>query len=430
MAQQTIPLFLQPVTTTPNRAPTYVMDLGETIGLAWASLLANKLRSMLTMLGVIIGTAAVIALVAIGRGAQAQAEQQFKSLGSNLIFVRNGVARGSGPVSQGLGSASTLTLEDADAIAHTAAAVEAVAPQLNARAQVTFGGANTNTSIVGTTPSYVSVRDFLPLTGRFFNQVEVNQQTRVAVLGQTTVKSLGLDAQTALGKTIRIRGDDFRVIGTLEYKGANQFQDQDDQVVIPLTTMARRIVGVNSLKGIALSSIAVSAKSATQMDAAQFQLTNLLKLRHGEEDFNMRSQADLVDAASTSSAIFTTLLGWSAAISLLVGGIGIMNIMLVSVTERTREIGVRKAIGARSKDILWQFLVEAIVLSVTGGVLGVLLGIGTTLLIRISLGWETIISPESMVLAFAVSFAVGAFFGVYPARRAAGLDPITALRTD
>ncbi|WP_287131209.1 ABC transporter permease, partial [Candidatus Cyanaurora vandensis] len=413
---------------TPPRRRT--MDLGETLGLAWSSLLANRLRASLTMLGVIMGTAAVIALVAIGRGAQAQAERQFKSLGANLIFVRNGVANVGSSASQGVGSATTLTLEDAQAIARTAQAVEAVAPTLNTRAQVVWAGANTNTSVVGTTPEYVQVRDFLPLTGRFFNQLEVNQEQRVALLGQTTVDSLGLTAESALGKTIRIRSEDFLVIGTLEYKGATQFQDQDDQVLIPLTTMARRVVGNNSLNGISLSSIAVSAKSAEQMEAAQFQITNLLRLRHGSTDFQLRSQADLVDAASTSSAIFTTLLGWSAAISLMVGGIGIMNIMLVSVTERTREIGVRKAIGARSQDILWQFLIEAIVLSVTGGLLGIALGVGATFIIRNALGWETIISLDSIGLAFAVAFAVGAFFGVYPARRAAQLDPITALRTD
>ncbi len=411
-------------------AQTHSLDWIETIGLAWSSLLANKLRAALTMLGVIIGTGAVIALVAIGRGAQAQSERQYQSLGANLLFVRNGAATTGSPASQGAGSATTLTLDDATAIATTAQAVAAVAPTLNIRAQVVWNGANTNTDIVGTTPSYQEVRDFLPLTGRFFNQIELNDGQRVALMGQTVVDSLGLTPESAVGQTIRIRGEDFMIVGTLEYKGANQFRDQDDQVLIPLTTMARRIVGTNSLKGVALTSIAVSAKSPKQMSAAQFQISNLLRLRHGDSDFMIRNQTDLVDAANASSTIFTTLLGWSAAISLMVGGIGIMNIMLVSVTERTREIGVRKAIGARSQDILWQFLVEAIVLSVTGGILGILLGIGATFVIKSFLGWETIISGESIILAFLVSLAVGAFFGVYPARQAAQLDPITALRTD
>ncbi len=412
------------------------LDIAETIRLAWSSLLSNKLRSGLTMLGVIIGIGAVIAMVAIGRGAQAQTEAQLKSLGSNLIFVQNGTAVGGQPgASLGAGTATTLTWDDAKAIAATAAAVEDVAPSLNGRAQVVYGGFNTSTNLVGTTPAFVRVRDFLPLTGRFFNSLELEQGAKVALLGQTVVDALGLDPERALGKTVRIRGEDFLVIGTLEFKGATQFRDQDDQVVLPLTTMASRIVGVNSQNGIALSTISVSAKAPDQIEAAQYQMTNLLRLRHKivpprEDDFFIRTQADLVEASNSVTGVFTVLLGCTAAISLVVGGIGIMNIMLVSVTERTREIGIRKAIGARPADILWQFLIEAVVLASSGGLLGIAFGVASATLISTVLGWTTSIAPESIVLSLGVCLAIGVFFGVYPARQASQLDPIQALRTD
>jgi len=412
------------------------VDLAETVGLAWGSLNANRLRAALTMLGVIIGIGAVIAMVAVGRGAQVQTENQLKALGSNLLFVQNGTANFGSPASQGAGTATTLTWDDARAIAETCSAVRAVAPVLNARSQVVYGEANTNTFVLGTTPAYVSVRDFLPLTGRFFNLAEVEQGARVAVLGQTVVDTLGLTPQSALGRRIRIRGEDFTVIGTLEYKGADQFRDQDDQVIVPLTTMASRLVGVNSLGGsIALNSISVSAKGDDQMAAAEFQITNLLRLRHKiapprTDDFLVRSQADLLNAANSVTGIFTVLLGATAAISLVVGGIGIMNIMLVSVSERTREIGIRKAIGARPNDILWQFLVEAVVLAVSGGLLGIVLGVGAAWAIGAVFGWTTAIAPESVLIALAVCLGIGMFFGVYPARQAARLDPIQALRSD
>jgi putative ABC transport system permease protein len=425
----------QPVLSPPTIRHRRGLNLMETIGLAWSALLANKLRSTLTMLGVIIGIAAVIAMVTIGRGAQAQTERQLKSLGSNLLFVQSGVALTGSAASQGAGSATTLTWDDAKAIASTCSAVSAVAPILNTRAQVVRSELNTNTFIVGTTPEYVPVRDFLPLTGRFFNQAEVEQAARVAVPGQTVVDSLGLTADSALGQTLRIQGEEFLIVGTLEYKGASQFRDQDDQVLIPLTTMASRIVGVNSLQGIALNNIAVSAKSPEQMDAAQFQITNLLRLRHQivplrSDDFTVRNQADLLSASNAVSGIFTALLGGSAAISLVVGGIGIMNIMFVSVTERTREIGIRRAIGARSSDILWQFLIESIVLSLTGGVLGIILGVGASVLINLALGWQTGIALDSVIISLGVCLAIGVFFGAYPAQKAARLTPITALRSD
>jgi putative ABC transport system permease protein len=410
-------------------------DLLETIALAWSSLVSNRLRSALTMLGVIIGIGAVITMVTIGRGAQSQTEKQLKSLGSNLLFVQSGVAATNSPASQGAGSATTLVWDDAKAIAHSATSIANVAPVLNLRSQVVLGERNTSTLVVGTTPDYQLVRDFLPLTGRFFNQAELDRADRVALLGQTVVDSLGFTPTTALEQTIRIRGETFTVIGTLEFKGVNSFRDQDDQVLIPLTTMAGRIVGVNAISGISLDSILVSATKPSEMEAAQYQITNLLRLRHKvvfprQDDFLIRNQADLVSASNSVANIFTSLLGGSAAISLIVGGIGIMNIMLVSVTERTREIGIRRAIGARSSDILSQFLIESVVLSLFGGFLGTALGVAASLIINAIFGWPAGVALDAVLLSLGFALAIGVFFGAYPANKAAHLDPITALRSD
>jgi putative ABC transport system permease protein len=418
-----------------SRSHRTIADLAETLPLAWESLLANRLRSILTMLGVIIGIAAVIAMVTIGRGAQLQTANQLKSLGSNLLFVQSGVATTSSPALLGAGSATTLIWDDAKAIASACESVADVAPVLNRRTQVVHAQLNTSTTVVGTTPEYVRVRDFLPLTGRFFNQIELLRSARVAVLGQTVVDSLGLRPGAALQQTIRIQGEPFTVVGTLEYKGVNSFRDMDDQVFIPLTTMANRIVGVNAVAGIALDSISASARGPEQMDAAQYQITNLLRLRHRivpprQDDFLIRNQADLLSASNSVAGIFTALLGGSAAISLVVGGIGIMNIMLVSVTERTREIGIRRAIGARSSDILLQFMIEAIVLSLCGGLLGVGLGISASLGINLALGWKAGLAIDAVLASLLFCLVIGVFFGAYPARKAALLDPITALRND
>jgi putative ABC transport system permease protein len=423
--------------STPLRSRSHrtIADLAETLPLAWESLLANRLLSILTMLGVIIGIAAVIAMVTIGRGAQLQKANQLKSLGSNLLFVQSGVATTSSPALLGAGSATTLIWDDAKAIASACESVADVAPVLNRRTQVVHAQLNTSTTVVGTTPEYVRVRDFLPLTGRFFNQIELLRSARVAVLGQTVVDSLGLTPRAALQQTIRIQGEPFTVVGTLEYKGVNSFRDMDDQVFIPLTTMANRIVGVNAVAGIALDSISASARGPEQMDAAQYQITNLLRLRHRivpprQDDFLIRNQADLLSASNSVAGIFTALLGGSAAISLVVGGIGIMNIMLVSVTERTREIGIRRAIGARSSDILLQFMIEAIVLSLCGGLLGVGLGIFASLGINLALGWQAGLAIDAVLASLLFCLVIGVFFGAYPARKAALLDPITALRND
>ncbi len=436
MAPVTSPiLHASPQQRRRTRAALTWADLLETIGLAWSSLVSNRLRSALTMLGVIIGIGAVITMVTIGRGAQSQTEQQLKSLGSNLIFVQSGVAATNSPASQGAGSATTLVWDDAKAIAHAASSVAHVAPVLNLRSQVVLGELNTSTMVVGTTPEYQPVRDFLPLTGRFFNQAELDRADRVALLGQTVVDSLGLTPSSALERTIRIRGEAFTVIGTLEFKGVNSFRDQDDQVLVPLTTMASRIVGVNAISGISLDSISVSATRSSEMEAAQYQITNLLRLRHKtmfprQDDFVIRNQADLVSASNSVANIFTSLLGGSAAISLIVGGIGIMNIMLVSVSERTREIGIRRAIGARSSDILRQFLIEAVVLSLFGGVLGTGLGVVASLIINAIFGWRAGVAVDAVVLSLGFALAIGVFFGAYPANKAAHLDPIAALRSD
>jgi putative ABC transport system permease protein len=384
---------------------------------------------------VIIGIGAVITMVTIGRGAQSQTEKQLRSLGSNLIFVQSGVAATNSPASQGAGSATTLVWDDAKAIASSASAVANVAPVLNLRSQVVVGERNTSTMVVGTTPDYKVVRDFLPLTGRYFNQSELERADRVALLGQTVVDSLGLTPSRAMEQTIRIRGETFTVIGTLEFKGVNSFRDQDDQLLIPLTTMASRIVGVNAISGISLDSISVSASGPSEMEAAQFQITNLLRLRHKivfpkQDDFLIRNQADLVSASNSVANIFTSLLGGSAAISLLVGGIGIMNIMLVSVSERTREIGIRRAIGARSSDILRQFLIEAVVLSLVGGLLGTALGVVASLIINALFGWPAGVALDAVVFSLGFALFIGVFFGAYPANKAAHLDPIAALRSN
>jgi putative ABC transport system permease protein len=431
-------------TVTPDADPAWaplrsrtnrrLAQLVETVPLAWESLAANRLRSLLTMLGVIIGIAAVIAMVTIGRGAQLQTVNQLRSLGSNLLYIQSGVATTGSPASQGAGSATTLTWEDAKAIAIASPAVAAVAPVLNRRAQVVQGDRNTSTFVVGTTPDYGIVRDFLPLTGRFLNQDDLHRASRVAVLGQTVVDSLGLSAESALQKTVRIQGESFTVIGTLEYKGVTSFRDMDDQVLIPLTTMASRIVGVNAVSGIALDAISVSAKQPEQMEAAEFQITNLLRRRHRiqpprQDDFLVRSQADLVNASTSVARVFTVLLGGSAAISLVVGGIGIMNIMLVSVSERTREIGIRRAIGARGSDILEQFLIESIVLSFCGGMAGITVGVLISALINLAFRWQVGLSLDAVLISLVFCMAIGVFFGSYPARKAARLDPIAALRS-
>jgi putative ABC transport system permease protein len=300
---------------------------------------------------------------------------------------------------------------------------------------VSHGSENFSTTINGTTPEFTRVRDFLPLSGRFFNQADLDTAARVALLGQTVVTELGLTPATAVGRTVRIRGESFAVIGTMEYKGSSGPRDQDDVVLVPLTTMAARIVGVNAVSGISVESIAVLARGEKAMEAAQYQITNLLRLRHRivpprEDDFTVRNQADILSAFNAVANTITLMLGGSAAISLVVGGIGIMNIMLVSVTERTREIGVRRALGARAGDILLQFLIEGVVLTLCGGVLGIALGVGVSLALTRSFGWTAPVGIDAILVPLLFCLAIGVFFGAYPAMKAARLDPITALRSE
>jgi putative ABC transport system permease protein len=409
------------------------MNIADLIKLAWQSISSSKMRSGLTVLGIIIGIGAVIALLAIGQGAKLETDKQIQTLGTNLIFIRPGSAN-AGHVSMGVGSSNTLTWEDANAIGRICPAVELVVPGMQGPQQVQFGNFNTNTTVCAVTPDYPYVRSFYPKKGRFFNESEMEHNARVCCLGETVAEGLFGD-EDPIGKTVLIKGEWFKVIAVMEHKGASMFSDQDDQVFIPLSTGMYRMFGFKPARGKQVGFMMVQAKSADHVLPAVFQITNVLRLRHkivppNNDDFFVRTQAEIMQTADSVTTVFTILLGSTAGISLLVGGIGIMNIMLVSVTERTREIGIRKALGARQGDILWQFVIEATVLSFTGGVVGILLGIGASQAVAYFVKWTTVVTPLSVVLSFGVSILVGMFFGIYPARQAAKLDPIDALRAE
>lgn len=385
------------------------------------------------MLGIIIGIAAVISLLAIGYGAKLETDKQIQTLGTNLIFVRSGAAS-TQHVSMGIGTSNTLTWEDANALQRICPAVEHVVPGLQGPQQVQYGNFNTNTTICAVTPDYPYVRNFYPKSGRFLNESDMDSNARVCCLGETVAEGLFGD-EDPIGKTVLIKSEWFKVIGVMEHKGASMFSDQDDQVFIPLSTGMYRMFGFRPARGRQVGFIMVQARTADDVLPAVFQMTNVLRLRHkirppNNDDFMIRTQAEIMQTADSVTTVFTILLGSTAGISLLVGGIGIMNIMLVSVTERTREIGIRKALGARQADILSQFVIEATVLSFTGGVVGVLFGIGASNAVAYFTKWTTIVTPLSVVLSFGVSILIGMFFGIYPARRAAQLDPIDALRTE
>ena len=409
------------------------MNTMDLIKLAWQSIVSNKMRSGLTVLGIIIGIAAVIALLAIGYGAKMETDKSIQTLGSNLIFVRSGAASAQG-VSMGVGSLNTLTWEDAKAIGKICPAIEHVVPGMQGQQQVQFGNFNTNTTICAVTADYPYVRSFYPKQGRFFNDSEVDNCSRVCCLGETVADALFGD-EDPIGKTVLIKSEWFKVIGVMEHKGASMFSDQDDQVFIPLSTGMYRMFGFRPSRGKLVGFIMVQARTQDDVLPAVFQVTNVLRLRHkvrppANDDFMIRTQAEILQTADSITTVFTILLGSTAGISLLVGGIGIMNIMLVSVTERTREIGIRKAIGAKPSDLLWQFVIEATVLSFAGGVAGVAFGCAVSAAVAYFTHWTTIVTPLSVVLSFGVSILVGMFFGIYPARRAAQLDPIDALRTE
>jgi putative ABC transport system permease protein len=404
------------------------MDIGESIKMAATTLVANKLRSSLTMLGIIIGNASVISLVGIGQGAQRLASEQFESLGPNLLFVVPGSQETRRTT---FDIPKTLVLEDAEAIATQVPSVDDVAPQLSSRLLANYRNKNTSTAIVGTTPEFLSVRNFDVAKGRFINNLDLNRNKQVVVLGSDLREKL-FGTTDPVGQTVRIKNASFQVIGVLEAKGAFLGDNQDDTAIIPLTTMANRLVGRTSPYGTALDFISVSAKSQDSINAAKFQIENLLRLRHKitkEDDFTVRTQKDILTIVDTITSGLTLLLAAIAGISLLVGGISVMNIMLVSVTERTQEIGLRKAIGAQERDILVQFLIEAVILSAAGGLIGMGLGIGVVQVVSMVSPLKAGISPMAIVLSVSVSGGIGLFFGVVPARRAAKLDPIVALRS-
>jgi putative ABC transport system permease protein len=413
------------------------MNFVESLRIALVSLSANKLRSALTMLGIIIGVAAVISLMGVGRGASAAIDSQINSMGTNLLFVSPGSTSESG-VRTAQGSAQTLTYEDALALAdpdNGLTAVAAVAPQVGAFGQVVYKGNNVNTQIIGVTADYANVRNYVAEYGEFITEANVQTKQAVAVLGAGVVEDLFTDGQDPVGQSVRINNIPFRVVGVLEAKGGSGMGSQDDQILVPITTAMARLSRNRWGASNTVSQISVQVVDKDQIDTATEQIGALLRERHNiryEDDFTVQSQEDMLESATAITDVLTLFLGGVAGISLLVGGIGIMNIMLVSVTERTREIGIRKAIGATRKNVLAQFLTEATVLSVLGGLLGIAAGAGIAQLISgLSVGSMTLqpsIDLDAVLLATVFSLMVGLFFGIYPAYRASSLNPIEALR--
>jgi putative ABC transport system permease protein len=404
------------------------MDLLAILRIAFRALARNKLRSSLTMLGIVIGVGAVIAMVGVGEGAQQQVQQQIAAMGSNLLFVGSGTVNRGG-THMGWGATKTLVYGDMTAILRECPAVAAAAPGATSAAQVVFGNDNWGTTVNGTEPQYFDIRNWTLVEGASFTQNDVEMALNLAVIGETVRKNL-FGPTDPVGETIRINNLPFKVVGVLSPKGtsAAMGQDQDDVIFVPITTLQKKITGQDWLRW-----IMVSATSKDTSYAAQKQIESLLRDRHRirtgqDDDFFVRNLADMADLADQAGSIMTMLLLSIASVSLLVGGIGIMNIMLVSVTERTREIGIRMAIGATEADVQRQFLTEAVVLSLIGGAIGILFGAVASYLITQTLGWAILISPLAIVAAVVFSTAVGIFFGFYPARKAARLDPIEALR--
>ena len=403
------------------------MRLGSTFTVAFRALRRNKLRSVLTALGIIIGVAAVIAMVGIGNGAKAQVEAQIASLGENVILIFSGSVTSSG-IRTGWGGAGTLKIEDAEAIRREIPGVIAVSEEVVSTSQVAAGNQNWFTRIYGESADYFDLRRWPLADGALFTAQDVRSSNKVCVIGRTTALEI-FGNEDPVGQILRVKNVPFMVTGVLTAKGLSaQGVDQDDIVIMPFTSAMKRVTG-----GTTLRNINVQVADANQIQAAQQQIISLLRQRHNiregrDDDFTVRNQQEIADAATATTDVMTSLLGWIAGVSLAVGGIGIMNIMLVSVTERTREIGTRMAVGARGGDILMQFLIEAISLSSVGGVIGIVMGIASAKIIAITRQWPSLISLPSIVLAFSVSALVGILFGFYPARKAARLDPIDALR--
>ncbi|WP_341525796.1 ABC transporter permease [Nostoc sp. UHCC 0302] len=404
------------------------MNFLESVKMAGKTLLSNKLRSALTMLGIVIGNASVIAMIGIGEGGQKFVSKELESLGPNVLFVIPGnqeTQRVSRDVPR------TLVLEDAQAIASQVPTVAEVTAELNSRQVVTYRNKNTDINIIGTTPTFLAVRDFETEKGRFFTDIDMKRSNQVVVLGAKLAERL-FGNVNPIGQQLRLKDTRFQVIGVLKAKGSNLGVDYDDAALVPLITTANRIVGRTSPYGLELTYIVTSAKDADSVDAAEFQITNLLRQRHkltGEDDFTIRTQKDALQTVGQITGALTIMLAAIAGISLFVGGIGIMNIMLVSVTERTQEIGLRKAIGATEQDILLQFMIEAVIVSAAGGLVGTAVGVSGILLVAALSPLEAAISPVAIAMAVGVSGGIGLFFGVVPARRAAKLDPIVALRS-
>jgi putative ABC transport system permease protein len=400
--------------------------------IAVRALRVNKLRSTLTMLGIIIGVGAVIAMVAIGSGAQARVAEQLQALGANMIFLFPGSTT-SGGLRAGAGSSVTLTEDDAWTIQRDVQGVVAAAPTMRGSGQLVWGNLNWSTMIVGVTPEYFDARDWPTTSGRVFNQEDVDGAAKVAILGQTVAQSLFGDTDP-IGQIVRVKKLLCTVVGVLDSKGQNTFgQDQDDVIVIPLTTAKRKVLGVSLANARTVNGISIKVGDNEDLKEVQQNIRDLVRQRHRlqpgqDDDFGIRSAAEMVQTKDEQAQLMTKLLMSIASVSLLVGGIGIMNIMLVSVTERTREIGLRMAVGARGRDILTQFLVEALTVALIGGSIGVAAGLGASFALAYFGEWRTVVSPPAILLAFTFSGLIGIFFGFYPARKAAGLNPIDALR--
>ncbi|WP_268223611.1 ABC transporter permease [Sinomicrobium oceani] len=404
------------------------MRILNLLRIAWNAIKLNKMRTFLTMLGIIIGVASVIAMLAIGEGSKESIRKQISSMGSNMITIRPGAGM-QGGVRMDPSEMQSLKLADYQALKKDATLLTAISPQVSSSGQSIHGSDNWPTSIYGVTPEYLSIRVLEVTNGSMFTDAEVNAAAKVAVIGQTVVENLFADGENPVGQTIRYNNIPFKVIGVLAEKGENTFgQDQDDVILAPYTTVQKRILAVDYLQ-----SVLASAESEDKALDAVEEVLSIMRKQHNisgndEDDFNVFSMEELISTFSSTSEMLTVLLVAIASISLLIGGIGIMNIMYVSVKERTREIGLRLAVGGKGSDILIQFLIEAVVISVTGGLIGVVLGVSATVFIEKVLNWPTVITIYSIVLSFAVCAVTGIFFGWYPARKASALDPIVALR--
>lgn len=404
------------------------MNYKNLLRIALRALANNKMRAFLTMLGIIIGVASVISMLAIGAGSKNSIKEEIGSMGSNMIMIEPGNGRFGG-VRQSASSMQTLKMEDYESLVLQTNYVDKITPTVNASGQVINGANNSPTTIYGVNDQYVDIRGYVVGQGNMFTESDIHKAAKVCVVGQTVVDNLFTNGEDPLGKTIRYGSIPMKIIGVLEAKGYNSMgMDQDDLILAPYTTVQKRILAITYLQG-----ITCSALSEEYSDQAIDEITEILQANHGikigqENDFNVRSQQEMMETMSSVMEMMTVLLGCIAGISLLVGGIGIMNIMYVSVTERTREIGLRMSIGAKGRHILMQFLIEAIIISITGGVIGVLIGVGVSLLIEFIFGWPTSVQAYSVILSFVVCTLTGVFFGWYPAKKASNLNPIDAIR--